>query len=117
MQEIAERYIGTWNEKDQRRRGELIAELWAEDAAYTDPLADVRGRDQINELIGQVQSQFPGLVFRLAGPVDAHHQQGRFSWTLGPDGGEPAVVGFDVAVTDDKGKLTSVLGFLDKVPA
>jgi hypothetical protein len=49
--------------------------------------------------------------------VDAHHQQARFTWGLGPDGAEPLVVGFDVAVTDGDGRLRTVLGFLDKVPA
>jgi hypothetical protein len=55
-------------------------------------------------------------VFTLAGPVDAHHRQARFTWGLGPEGAEPLVVGFDVAVTDETGRLTAVLGFLDKVP-
>jgi hypothetical protein len=29
---------------------------------------------------------------------------------------EPVVVGFDVAVAGDDGRLATVLGFLDKVP-
>jgi hypothetical protein len=117
MQDIAERYIASWNETEPQRRRELIGELWAEDASYTDPLVEARGPDEINEMIGAVQAQFPGLLFRLAGPVDAHHRQARFTWSLGPAGGEPAVVGFDVAVTAEDGKLTSVYGFLDKVPS
>jgi hypothetical protein len=56
-------------------------------------------------------------VFSLAGPVEAHHQQARFTWGLGPEGAEPPIVGFDVAVAGDDGKLVTVLGFLDKVPA
>ena len=117
MQEIAERYIASWNETDPQRRRELIDGLWSEDASYTDPLADAHGRAEIDGLIGAVQGQFPGLVFTLAGPVDAHHQQARFSWALGPAGSEPVVVGFDVAVTTQDGRLATVLGFLDKVPS
>jgi hypothetical protein len=56
-------------------------------------------------------------VFRLAGPVDAHHDQLRFSWELGPAGQEAPIVGFDVAIVDDDGRITTVLGFLDRVPA
>ena len=37
-------------------------------------------------MIGAVQQQFPGFSFRLAGPVDGHHNQARFGWELGPDG-------------------------------
>jgi hypothetical protein len=36
---------------------------------------------------------------------------------VGPEGAEPPMVGFDVAVTGDDGKLVTVLGFLDKVPS
>jgi len=32
------------------------------------------------------------------------------------DGGESIVEGFDVAVTEGDGRITSVLGFLDKAP-
>ena len=66
-----------------RRRG-LVDSLWAADGSYTDPLADAHGREEIDGLIGAVQGQFPGLVFRLGGPVDANHNQARFSWHLGP---------------------------------
>ena len=117
MQEIIERYIAAWNETDPARRRELVDALWAQDGSYTDPLADARGRAEIDGLIGAVQSQFPDFVFTLGGPVDAHHDQARFTWHLGPDGGEPVVIGFDVAVVNGGGQLRSVYGFLDKVPA
>jgi hypothetical protein len=55
--------------------------------------------------------------FAPAGPVDAHHQQARFSWTLGPAGAEAPVAGFDVVVTDEDGRIKTVLGFLDRVPS
>src|SRR3954470_5714400 len=87
------------------------------DARYVDPLAVADGREAIASMIGAVQQQFPGLRFRLAGPVDGHHNQARFGWELGPAGGEAPIVGFDVAVTDDDGRISTVLGFLDKVPS
>jgi hypothetical protein len=117
MQEIIERYLECWNQTDPEQRRALVEEVWAADATYTDPLADVRGPEAISALIGAAQAQFPGLVFSLAGPLDAHHNQARFTWHLGPDGGEAIVVGFDVAVADASGRLAAVHGFLDKVPA
>jgi hypothetical protein len=116
MQETVERYIESWNQTDPQARRELLRELWATDASYIDPLAEAHGRDEIDQVIAGAQAQFPGLTFRLAGPVDAHHRQARFTWGLGRPGEEPLVAGFDVAVTDPDGRLTSVLGFLDKVP-
>jgi hypothetical protein len=117
MNDLVTRYLACWNETDPAARRKLIDEAWAEDASYIDPLADARGRDAIEATIAAAQGQFPGFVFTLAGPVDAHHKQARFTWGLGPEGAEPLVVGFDVAVTDDEDKITTVLGFLDKVPA
>jgi SnoaL-like domain len=117
MQDVIERYIDSWNQTDPQRRRKLVDELWAEDARYVDPMAEASGRNEVDAMIGAVQAQFPGFVFTLLGPVDAHHHQARFTWGLGPAGAEPIVVGFDVAVADEDGRLRSVLGFLDKVPA
>ena len=117
MQEIIEQYLAGWNETDPAKRRELVDAVWAADGGYTDPLADVRGREAINGLIGAVQQQFPGFVFTLGGAVDAHHDQVRFTWHLGPEGAaEPVVTGFDVAVLDGAGRIGRVYGFLDKVP-
>jgi hypothetical protein len=116
MQEIVEKYLAAWNETDPAKRRALVDEVWAEDGRYTDPLADARGRAEIDGLIGAVQAQFPGFVFTLGGTVDAHHDQARFTWHLGPaDAAEPVVIGFDVAVLDGD-RIGSVYGFLDKVP-
>jgi SnoaL-like domain len=117
MNDLVDRYLSSWNETDPARRQKLVGELWAPDGSYTDPLAEVRGRDAVDALIAAVQAQFPGFVFTLAGPVDAHHQQVRFRWGLGPEGAEPVVIGFDVAVTDGDGQIASVYGFLDQVPS
>ncbi|MGF1432273.1 nuclear transport factor 2 family protein [Kitasatospora sp. LaBMicrA B282] len=118
LQQLAEQYLATWNETDPAARRKLIDTHWAEDARYTDPLAEVAGRDAVDAAIAAVQGQFPGLVFTLgAGGVDAHHDLARFTWNLGPAGGEPLVIGFDVLIADEAGRISVVAGFLDKVPA
>jgi hypothetical protein len=116
---LVERYLDTWNETDPETREAAVAEIWAEDGEYVDPLATVAGPDQISSLIGAVQRQVPGHVFRLVdGDVDAHHNVMRFWWELVPaGGGESVAIGFDVAVTQDDGRIGSVVGFLDKAPA
>jgi ketosteroid isomerase-like protein len=118
-QELVERYIDTWNETNAEARGSAVASVWTDGARYVDPLADVTGRDQISALIGSIQEQGPGHVFRLVDDqIDAHHDVMRFSWELVPaSGGDPLAIGFDVAVTGDDGRISSVLGFLDKAPA
>jgi hypothetical protein len=118
VQDIIDKYIACWNEQDPERRRALIDHVWAADATYTDPMADLRGRAEIDAGIAEARKMFPGMVFSLGGPVDANHNQARFTWHLGPSGAaDPIVIGFDVAVLDDKGQIRSVHGFLDKVPA
>ena len=113
----ADRYLAAWNETDPEARRAAIAEVFSDDVRYTDPLVDVRGAEALAATIGAVQAQFPGFVFRLAGPADAHHDQVRFTWELGPEGAEAPVVGSDVALLDADGRISAVLGFLDRVPA
>ena len=114
--ELAERYIAIWNQTDPALRRKDIDDLFAPDGRYVDPLAVAEGRDAIDATVAAVQGQFPGMTFRLAGPVDGHHNQARFGWELGPAGGEAPIAGFDVATTDENGQVSQVLGFLDRVP-
>jgi hypothetical protein len=116
FEDLAARYIAVWNTTDPASRRRAVDDLWVADGRYVDPLVDAHGRDAIDATIGAVQSQFPGLVFRLTGRVDGHHDQVRFAWELGPTDGEAPVAGFDVAIVDADGRLSEVRGFLDRVP-
>lgn len=117
MTDIAERYLDAWNETEPAARRKLIEDLFTENATYIDPMVEAAGQAEIEATIAAVQAQFPGFVFTKVGAVDAHHRQARFAWGLGPEGADPLVIGFDVAVTDENGRIDSVLGFLDKIPA
>jgi hypothetical protein len=117
MNDTAERYLATWNATDPAERRSLLQQHWAPDAVYVDPMADASGLDALDQLIGGVQAQFDGFVFTAVGEPDSHHQQTRFQWGLGPVGAEPVVLGFDVLVLDDEGRIAEVRGFLDRVPA
>jgi hypothetical protein len=116
FQHLAERYIALWNTTGAAR-GTLIAELCVSAVRYTDPLGDITGHEALDATIGAVRGQFPGFEFVLTSSVDAHHDQARFSWELGPAGAPSPIAGFDVITTDENGRITQVLGFLDRVPA
>ncbi|GJD48307.1 hypothetical protein OPKNFCMD_1024 [Methylobacterium crusticola] len=112
----AERYIAIWNETDPARRRALLAAAWTETGTYADPLMAGTGHAQIDGLVAAVQSRFPGMRFRLTGRPDGHGDHLRFTWALGPEGGEGLVEGTDFA-TLEAGRLARVTGFLDRVPA
>lgn len=117
MSELVDRYLKCWNETDANARRSLIGEVFADDARYVDPLADVTGGDALADAIGGVQAQFAGFVFRPHGEAEAHHDAVRFAWALGPEGEEPVVIGSDVATIAPDGRIGLVVGFLDKVPS
>ncbi|MFB6936375.1 nuclear transport factor 2 family protein [Streptomyces sp. HUAS 31] len=112
------RYFEAWNATGPEELTNAVAAAWTEDGTYTDPLADVRGHAQLAAVISAAHEQFPGFAFRLTGSVDGHHDTARFSWELvsQTDGAAP-VAGSDVITLDAEGRITSVLGFLDRVPA
>jgi SnoaL-like domain len=112
---LIDRYFAVWNETDAARRRELIAQTWTEDAAYVDPLIAGAGHAGIDAMVGGVQAQFPGHIFRLTSPIDTHHDRVRFAWELGPANGAPLVKGTDFGVIEGD-RLQSVTGFLDQVP-
>ncbi|MFD7935151.1 nuclear transport factor 2 family protein [Streptomyces sp. NPDC059755] len=115
------RYFEAWNARDPEALAKAVTAAWAVDGGYTDPLADVRGHEQIAAVIAAAHAQFPGFAFRLTGAVDGHHDTARFSWELvseagGAGGGSAPVAGSDVITLDSRDRITAVLGFLDRVP-
>jgi SnoaL-like domain len=113
---IADRYINVWNEKDPARRRALLVEGWSETATYVDPMMNGKGHEQIGAMIAAVQERFPGFLFALDGRVDGYGDHIRFSWKLGPPSEADMIKGTDFVVLE-AGRLKSVTGFLDKVPA
>lgn len=112
------RYFEAWNTAEPQARAKAVAAAWTEDGSYTDPLADVRGHEQIAAVIAGAREQFPGFSFRLSGAVDGHHDIARFAWELVSDAdGSAPVAGFDVVTLGEDGRIRAVLGFLDRVPS
>ncbi len=118
LENTAAKYIQIWNETQAAARRDRIAELFAEDCTYSDPLAAVAGRAGVDALIASVQTKLPGFTFSLSGKVDAHHDVARFVWHARPASTpdvEPIVIGFDVMILEG-GRIKQIVGFLDKVP-
>lgn len=111
---VVDSYLAAWNETDPERRRALLAETWADDASYLDPLMSGEGRDGIDAMIAAAQQAYPGHRFELAQGPDAHNDRVRFTWHLhGPDGNGPVAVGIDFGTVAEDGRLRSVTGFLE----
>ena len=113
---IAQNYITAWNESDGARRNALLKATLTEDVSYRDPIMQGDGHDGVAALIEGVQQRFAGFRFSLKGNPDGFADMIRFSWNLGPEGTDSVIEGTDIGVIEN-GRLKSVTGFLDKVPA
>lgn len=115
LNDLADRYIATWNETDAIRRRNLITLTYTEDATYVDPVFKSEGQEGIASMIEAAQAQFSGNRFRRVSEVDTHHDRIRFTWELGPEGGPALAGGVDFAVVEGD-RLRAVTGFFDFTP-
>jgi hypothetical protein len=115
--DLIDRYIAMWNETDGERRRALIARIWTDGGSYVDPLMQGDGPAGIDAMVAGVQARFPGHRFRRTGPVDAHNGHVRFAWHLAPEAGPALAARVDFGVIAPDGRLASITGFLDQVPA
>jgi SnoaL-like domain len=115
--EIVVRYLKAWNERDAKRRRDLIAQTWTEDGTYIDRVREGRSHDSIDAMIDKVQAEFVGYTINLASGIEAHHDYVRFSWAAGGTAEAPLYIkGTDFFVIADDGRLKSVVGFVDAAP-
>ncbi|KVH51220.1 nuclear transport factor 2 family protein [Burkholderia diffusa] len=115
--DLVDRYFDAWNESDAARRRALIDATYASDAAYRDPLMAGDGHAGIDTMIAAVQARFPAYRFRRTTGVDGFGQHLRFSWALVSPEGAAIVKGSDFGIVDASGRLKSVTGFIDEMPA
>jgi hypothetical protein len=108
VQDMIDAYIAAWNEEDEAKRTQLIEKCWAESATYTDPMADVSGREALSTLIAGFHQQMPGARIAVTSGIDQHHNQVRFGWEL--KGGQ-AIAGIDVGSLAGDGRIQSIVGF------
>lgn len=104
-------YLATWNESDAGRRAELVAQAWAAEGMYADPLLEVQGHVALADMAAGVQAQFPGHQFRRTTDIDTHHEFIRFGWELVAVDGSVVIAGIDVGVVGDDGLLRRIVGF------
>jgi hypothetical protein len=116
--EVVVRYLAAWNEREPKRRRDLVAKAWTEDGSYVDRVREGRGHDSLDAMIATAQEQFSGYRLNLASGVEAHHDYVRFSWVAGGTAEAPLYIkGTDFVTVAGDGRIKSVVGFTDAAPA
>lgn len=108
---VCEQWERLWNERNRAGRMALLESICEEDVALVDPGNDVAGRRGVSDAIAGVHARTPGMVFRLVGPIDAHHNVVRVGWETAA--GEVRRSGIDVLVLSSAGRIRTALGFKD----
>ncbi|MEJ2887185.1 nuclear transport factor 2 family protein [Actinomycetospora aeridis] len=102
-----------FGERDGDRRRAVIAELYDADVLFQDPEGAVRGREAIDGKVSALLDGAPAsFVFRPTGPVRVSGDLGVLTWAFGPEGGEPAASGTDIALTEG-GRIVRLHTLLD----
>jgi hypothetical protein len=116
--ELIDRYCAVWSEPSPGRRADLLAQVWAHDATYTDPSVHATTPEELLAHIEKVLSRRPGSRVIRTSPVDAHHGIARFSWHVLQADGVARPDGLDIAeLSADGTRIRRVIGFFGPLRA
>jgi hypothetical protein len=118
VNQLVSTYIAAWNERDVKRRRDLVAKTWSASGSYVDAHRNAEGHDAIDAMLDTAQRQFPGYQVRLISGIETHNGRVRFSWAAGGTADAPLYLGgTDFAVIGGDGRLAAITGFVDASPA
>lgn len=117
MSDTIRSYMAAWNEPDEDARRKLLDEAWTDDGEYSDPTAEVAGREALVSHIGRFMEQMPG--FRVVGTsgIDTHHGFARFTWGMDDASGARILDGIDFVELARDGRIGRITGFFGPPPA
>ena len=95
----------------------MLEATFTEEVSYRDPIMQGDGHDGVAALIDGVQQRFAGFRFSLEGQAGRLCRPQSASRGISDRKASDSVIeGTDIGVIEN-GRLKSVTGFLDKVPA
>ena len=93
--------FAVFDERDPKRRLDVIARNYTEDVMWSDPDGTFQGHEAMNDQAQKLLDRMPDFVFSAAGPVHVSRDLGLLSFNLGVPEQSPAVSGVDVALVRD----------------
>jgi SnoaL-like domain len=109
-------YVAAWNEANEGKRRTLLETSWAENGTYSDPTAQVAGREALVQHLGRLIEQFADQRVHLTSGVAEHHNLLQFTWVrVGPDG-RRIRDGIDFGEVAADGRLLRITGFFGPPP-
>ncbi len=80
LTDLIDTYCAAWSDESAEQRQALLAQVWADDATYTDPTVDLAGAEALLAHIAAIRTRYPGVRIVRTSEVDCHHGIARFGW-------------------------------------
>ena len=80
--DVVDAYGAAWLETDDERRLQHLADAWATDGVYCDPLALVAGRDALSAHVAATQADLSGGRVQVTTTPVLHHDSAFFRLSL-----------------------------------
>lgn len=102
-------YIAAARERRAEDRLALLHQCWAEDGRFITRSGEIRGRAEMNAMIGRFHADPNNIAIRING-IDARAKSFRFSVSTDRRDGSTLEV-FDAGMIDDAGQISLILTF------
>lgn len=115
--DLVKRYVSLWNEREEDKRRDLIADLWTVEGRHVAPSVVAGGHDELVARVARSVERWvvgEGYSFRLRGAPEGHHDVMRFTWEMVDGAGDVVSVGTEILTLDDRGKIVCVYQFLEQ---
>jgi SnoaL-like domain len=116
LEHILLAYVAAWNETDAGKRRLLLETSWAENGIYSDPTAQVSGREALVQHLGRLIEHFADQRVLLTSGIDEHHSLIQFTWARVGLDGRKIRKGIDFGEVGADGRLVRITGFFGPPP-
>jgi hypothetical protein len=89
---------------------------WAENGIYSDPTAQVSGREALVQHLGRLIEHFADQRVLLTSGIDEHHGLLQFTWARVGSDGRKIRKGIDFGEVGADGRLVRITGFFGPPP-
>lgn len=109
-------YGSAWNESDAAARLCALEASLTPSVTYIDPTIDTATREDLSDAIGAFLASAAGSSIVQTSGLDARDGELRFVWEFRTNGAT-VIRGYDYMELDETGRISSVRGYWDPIPA
>ncbi|MBF4505270.1 VOC family protein [Flavobacterium sp. JLP] len=112
IKSLVELHLAIWNEKDLKKRSNLMKKVYAENIQMVDTHFTAIGYQEINKFVEDLQKKSLNSKFSPVKAIDVNQNTARLYWQNGPAEKPNAVTGMDLFVFEN-GKAVKLYVFVD----